>query len=182
MSQDVRHGVLVKYQYETRSNGVMNYVVTKGGKVMWQHPVKAGVVTINASSVEGGNLGDVCDLYPSEQKFVTQDVPYSWVSFTFKTCRVRPTHYKLGLASPPPPSSWHLHGSTDGINWIILKIHTNDPSLAICTEDDAVWSLTPVPAGAYRHFRILLQKEGSQASTSALSFSSFEVYGEVFKD
>ena len=76
------------------------------------------------------------------------------------------------------PSKWTLEGSNDGAEWVTLRQHANDESLADQAMATAAWPLEPgtVQGRAFRHFRIL-QTGRNAAGNEHLCCAGIELYG-----
>jgi hypothetical protein len=93
---------------------------------------KLGIVTVTASS-NGSEGGKIVDL-EGNSYLGTADQPNSWIQYTFKTVRVRPTHYSIrsyfnGGVGFSNPKNWIIEGSTDGIEWVEIDHRENSTEL-----------------------------------------------------
>ena len=99
--------------------------------------------------------------------------------FDFLENSVRAAQYSLVHPSPRRTGylrSWQLEGSQDSTVWDTLARHNNDQSLDHHRQH-CIWDLRPEKF--YRYFRVLLDPGGNSDGSSALSFTSFELFGDM---
>lgn len=138
------------------------------------------------SSIEVGQVHSIVNLIPSE--VWTQDIPASWCTIDFGSeRRISPTHYTLrhgGNFQNDTLRNWNFQASIDGIQWTILKTHTQDTSLSgkFATH---TWSLQLKEnengeKPSYRYFRIL-QVGRNSSNRNFLALSGVEFYGDLYE-
>jgi hypothetical protein len=158
-------GVSCVYEKEFDENGVLYYIGTNGKTEAYQNPHTSGKVVASMSSVVGG--------FGSPDRFVahrvvqgnqynhTDNYPNSWMSVDLGVNRkVLVTGYCLRNDGNTGHAlrNWSLQGkSGDGDEWVELKRHDNDASLATTNFSVAYWPLVGenVTKTAYRQFRII---------------------------
>lgn len=92
---------------------------------------------------------------------------------------VRPNHYTIrgrNDTDTKHPRSWKLQGSMDGLtNWVDLDTRTNNTAI-----NQGTWfSGSCTAPSSFRYLSILLTGFDSSGVTSNLTFSEFEVYGDI---
>jgi hypothetical protein len=144
---------------------------------------EAGIVTATASSVTDTTTKyhpmRTLDL-EADSLFCTQNMPNQWVCYDFHDARIRPTHYAIrsrseGWRNSQNLRSWVLEGRNDGEDWALIDEQTDNPDL----KSSNARRLYPVTAvNDYRYLRIS-QTGRNHAGTEQLSFSGFEIFGEL---
>ena len=92
--------------------------------------------------------------------------------------KIKPSAYKLRSYSDGDGHfllNWNFEGSNDGSNWITLKSHSNDSTIA---DFGAIGSWSVDCNVFYKFFRILLTGL-TKTMTHYLSVSGFELYGTL---
>jgi hypothetical protein len=159
--------------------GIIHWLGTNEGTSAWSNPATSGVVSVHASSVERGTPNNLVDTEP--QELWTHDVPASWLSINLIHHCVLPSAYTLrhgGNYRADSLRNWDFQGSVDGKTWVVLKRHSNDPTLsapfAVKTFPLEKAALVP-----YQWFRII-QTGHNSTNHNFLVLSGFEVYGELW--
>eukprot|EP01095_Lingulamoeba_sp_RSL-Kostka_P013509 TRINITY_DN5622_c1_g1_i2.p1 TRINITY_DN5622_c1_g1~~TRINITY_DN5622_c1_g1_i2.p1 ORF type:complete len:489 (+),score=134.71 TRINITY_DN5622_c1_g1_i2:132-1598(+) len=75
--------------------------------------------------------------------------------------------------------NWDLQGSNDGINWVVLKRHTNDASLKNGKFATQTWKIEKADTD-FRYLRIL-QTGHNSSSHNFLVLSGIEFYGDLYE-
>ncbi len=92
---------------------------------------------------------------------------------------VKPNHYTIRGRSDTDtkhPRSWKLQGSMDGLtNWVDLDERTNNTSI----NQNTWFSGSCTATSSFRYLSILMTGFDSSGTTTNLTFSEFEVYGDI---
>eukprot|EP00906_Rhabdomonas_costata_P032877 RCo046301 len=154
--------------------------------VPWANPVRAGLVTVQASFLKRGSLdgAEVGDFAFHDQVYYTDNRQPSWVTIDFLGRLIIPSHYRMAHRARLPnffSRSWTFSGSRDGTTWKVLREHFRDETLGPRTMVGA-WVLPPDPDGeGFSMFRVSLLPRGNSAGTNALVLSCFEIYGVLME-
>jgi hypothetical protein len=112
--------------------------------------------------------------------FVSLNAPNQWISYDFKTHRVKLTHYAIrsrfdGIKGSNNPKNWVVEGSEDGSHWIMLdsKCDNHDLNGGNITKVWDVHSNT-----LFRCVR-LRQTAVAHSGKLYLVISSFELFGSL---
>jgi hypothetical protein len=172
-------GIQFEVNDEERPRGIIHWLGTKEGTQPWTNPATAGIVTVHASSVERGHTSSLVDLEP--QELWTHDVPASWLSVDLGRYRVLPHAYMLrhgGNYRADSLRNWDFQGSIDGKSWVVLKRHSNDPTLSAPFALKTFF-LDKNPAVPFQWFRII-QTGHNSTNHNFLVLSGFELFGELW--
>jgi hypothetical protein len=120
-------------------------------------------------------------------EFATESIPFAWVGVDFRSFRVRPTAYTVGISSAagaPKMTDWELQACRDdgedwaGHRWFVLDVRSG-----WYFKDSPSATFTVPSAGqhreAWRKFRIVQTNRNSQWGHE-LCISGFEVFGNLF--
>lgn len=158
--------------------GLIGWISTDFGKSIWKNAHNSGKVKVHSSSLTKGSRATLVEKTPAE--VWTNDMPCSWISIDLGPFRrLNPTYYTLrhGLNFKADSlRTWDLQASNDGINWKILKKHSNDQSL---NAPFAVFSWPIIlenDVQSYRFFRVF-QTGHNSSNHNFLALSGFEFYG-----
>jgi hypothetical protein len=112
-------------------------------------------------------------------RFNLNAIDNNYLEFIFKNIKICPNKYTL-RDSPGINESlknWQLLGSADGINYKILKDHSNDDSLK--NNKTCSWDISTDTF--YTHFKILQNGQNHNNSTF-MHVSGFEIYGKTHQN
>jgi hypothetical protein len=116
----------------------------------------------------------------------------SWICFDFLSRGIIPTHYTLRHYTQASYAlrHWVLEGSADGEEWVLLRAHANDTSLA-ARDATKTWALdgsddptgsgnarASAPSTPFRKFRVRMTGPNSSNSWH-LVCSGFEIFGKL---
>jgi hypothetical protein len=93
------------------------------------------------------------------------------------------TDYSLRAdSSTSLPRNWELRASNDGVQFVTLRVHTNEPTIQT-GGDIASWRIATTSSGAedkpYRFFRVVATSPASDGA-KVLAVSGIEFYGILF--
>jgi hypothetical protein len=74
--------------------------------------------------------------------------------------------------------NWNLEGSNDGVEWVVLRRHVNDTSLAERAHSTASWEVNNPDSLAFFRFRIITTGLNSWGD-HCLLIMGLELYGRV---
>eukprot|EP01095_Lingulamoeba_sp_RSL-Kostka_P013508 TRINITY_DN5622_c1_g1_i1.p1 TRINITY_DN5622_c1_g1~~TRINITY_DN5622_c1_g1_i1.p1 ORF type:complete len:451 (+),score=133.97 TRINITY_DN5622_c1_g1_i1:132-1484(+) len=178
-----KFGKQFEYKYDFDENGILFWIATKGKKSPWQNPHLKKLIKVTAPSnnIIKGHPSELVSRNPSE--LWTGDVPASWFAIDLGESRtIIPTHYTLRHGANYKGDSlrnWDLQGSNDGINWVVLKRHTNDASLKNGKFATQTWKIEKADTD-FRYLRIL-QTGHNSSSHNFLVLSGIEFYGDLYE-
>eukprot|EP01084_Bolivina_argentea_P251841 422543_1 len=183
------------YTDDFDTNGLINFLGTKGNTEEWQNPVSLDMMSIHASMVFplGQTIEHVVDrrpacicLYPPRGG----GAPFAWILIDFKQYMIQPTYYTLRNLTPLKYvqtlilmkdghlRNWMFQASLDGIFWDTLKTHRDDESMKTAGQS-FTWKLEETKS-YYSMFRILQIYKNSNDTWNMLC-GGFEIYGSVFR-
>ncbi|KAL9653811.1 hypothetical protein ABK040_012872 [Willaertia magna] len=159
-------------------NGILYYLGTAFYTEKYTSPEARGYVKISAScGFESGKTRDLISREPTSCNLINQN--NSHITIEFVSILICPNAYTLRHTSARDSEclrNWRLQASTDGDNYIDLKVHSNDGSLKTKSES-ATWKIDGATE-YYKYFRIL--QDGVNSSNNYyLSMAGFEIYGIV---
>jgi len=181
LQRNNEYGRVFEYEADFDNKGILYFIATNGYSSEWKHPAKNGLVKVSFSSVEKGDMDNICDLDPKE--CWSADVPSSWVTIDLGEARsVKPDKYTLrhgGNSKQDCLRHWVLKASDDATNWLTLERHQDDKSLNSNFATHS-WDINPENCTKpYRYFRIL-QTGHNSSSHNFLSLNGIEFYGELY--
>ena len=142
-----------------------------------------GLPVVAAASSKWGNHTVDSIIDPSLRPFMTTNQQGSNITVDFGGAVVRPTAY--GFASVHNilpgyfPKNWRLLGSRDGVQWSVIKEHSNDVSFA-GKVPSCWWSIDQSEDDDFVCRSIRVEISGPNSfGTNELQVSSFEVYGSL---
>jgi hypothetical protein len=152
-------------------NGVLYWIGTDGGSRPYTNPHDSGDVVASMSTIGEGKLNRVVlHKHTGGEKNYTNGGDNEWMGVDLGDgCLLVPNHYCLrhGFSSASyAMRHWRLEGSNDGEQWVSLKEHTDDKTLAEGYQA-AGWALEGVDQG-YRHFRVVQTGENSDSNTQMM--------------
>ena len=119
------------YEYDFDENGALYFLGSFGKKRLWQNPHQIGQVQAFASSIGAGTV----DLFVGRiaTNCRTQNEPFSYYGVDLGEGRqILPTCYTIRNRNSTTHvmMNWHLEGSNDKVNWIILdrRIYLTSPT------------------------------------------------------
>lgn len=168
-------------------NGLVTYLGSNGGSSPWSNPTVQNLFDITASSIQ---IGETAGLTSRQAgTFQTLNRHLSWIRFDLARSlpfRMVLTHYTLancgrGVGVRRVLRNWCLQGSSNGIDWVTLREHVKDATLAPIPLATATWSVTQPTPEPYRYFRIM-QTDVNQAADHHLALGQIEFYGWLVRD
>ena len=173
------------YTNDFDENGILYWIGTNGKTVNeWVNPVQFNLISINSSegrNLPYGKLDDIVNHDGPATNCHTSDDKGAWFSIDLGVWFI-PKYYTLRHSRGYGRSAlrnWLFQVSTDGVNWVTVRTHTNDTSLKE-PGSTASWPLSPPTDGdSWRHVRILQNGKNASGQTHYLSVSGFELYGSV---
>ena len=172
------------------TNGVLYHIATAGGTREYLNPHNSGEVRhkfirtdlidylqveVTISNVFEGGPDLFVQNRPEKVANCTANEAGSWMAVDLRHRSLIPSHYALRHGNNKGkfvPRSWLLQGSIDGEEWICLRRHENDASLAARGFSEAAWPIDAGPQG-YGHFRVFQPKKDH------LVCGGIELYGEL---
>lgn len=186
------------YEYDFDENGALYYLGSFGKKRLWQNPHQLGQLQAFASSVGAGTVDMFVGRVATNCR--TQNEPFSYFGVDLGEGRaLLPTCYTIRNRNSTTHvlMNWHLEGSNDKVNWIILdrRIYlasANGVSDADLEEEQkllkqkgaaSTWGVDTdiyreVGFDGFRFFRVIQVGKNSSGSDN-LALSGFELYGKV---
>eukprot|EP00347_Sterkiella_histriomuscorum_P004984 403358342 len=186
------------YEHDFDENGALYFLGSYGKKKMWQNPHLIGQVQSFASSVGAGTVDNFVGRIATNCR--TQNEPFSYFGVDLGEGRqLVPTCYTIRNRNSTTHviMNWHLEGSNDKSNWIILDrrvyLGLNDGDAQLEEEQKhlkqkgvaTTWGVDTdiyreIGFEGFRFFRIIQVGKNSSGSDN-LALSGFEVYGKVVK-
>ncbi len=161
------------------SKGLFSFLGTRRRTRAWSNPHESGDVTVSASGL-GSDCAPVSALVGQALvRFVTPSLPNQWIAFSLRDVQLLPTHYSLRHYSSWDAEAlrnWCLEGSTNGVDWVVLRRHENDQALTHAGASHT-WALTEIDR-PYAYFRIRQTGRNSNQNLF-LALSCAEFYGVV---
>jgi hypothetical protein len=154
------------------------------GTTEYVNPHTTRKVIVTASSLGGG--------YCTLEKFIqhtppggreyngTNEAPGSWVAVQLAVA-VALKRYDLRHGNNwggHVLRNWNLEGSNDGVEWVVLRQHVNDTSLAEREHSTASWEVDNPDGLAFSRFRIIMTGPNSSGNHH-LMMMGLELYGRV---
>lgn len=169
--------IYCKYNSSSPFKGIMDYLTS----VASRNPSDAGLVTIDASSEQHGELKKIIEPGYSDY-FSTSDSPQQWIKFTFKDYLISMNGYSMkthSVGGNGHSRSWRVEGSMDGNSWTVIHSVNNSDAL---TTIGAVYS-TDLP----KYTSYFKQIKFTQIGPNNKSFHNFrmtgiELFGKLKKD
>lgn len=176
----------LQFEHEFDEFGLFFHIGTHGHKQPYQNPHNSGQVVAALS-----NIGGFLSSHP--HKFVgrtpdgfnfTNDQAGSWMGVDIgPKRRLIPNHYCLMTDQCPRKlRTWELQAMVGGENgeWITLRKHEDDESLAEEPHSVAHWPLTVQDETPYRYFRIV-QTGPNSSNSHQLACGGIELYGSYIE-
>ena len=173
-----------QYVSDFDQNGVLYWLGTNGRTTGYTNPHTSRKVVVSStpqgfepSTIEWF-IGHAIPPGESNQGYMyTQNVAGAFVSVQLPAPMVI-TRYTLrhdAHGGSRVLRNWNFEGSTDGVEWVLLRQHVNDTSLAEQKHSTASWDVNPNGL-AFSHFRVIMT--GAKASGSNhLMMAGLELYG-----
>jgi hypothetical protein len=175
------------FSFSGDAQGLVHWLGTGGGSRRFENPHRSGLLTVSASSpvsrytqperlvARGGAV--VCFASPSLSS------PAWWQVDLGEHRMLRCTDYSLRAdSSTSLPRNWELRASNDGVQFVTLRVHTNEPTIQT-GGDIASWRIATTSSGAedkpYRFFRVVATSPASDGA-KVLAVSGIEFYGILF--
>ena len=169
------------------TNGVLHHIATAGGTQPYANPHTARLVVSSASSGIRPDHSSCCHPIILVERILatavcnyTSNEPGSWMAVDLGVGRaLTPTRYCLRSDDHGRIKirNWELQGSNDDQEWVTLRKHEGDTSLAAMPMSTADWPIEgPAAATAYRHFRIFQTGPDSRGGQN-LTCAGIELYG-----
>jgi E3 ubiquitin-protein ligase HECTD1 len=184
------------YEYDFDENGALFYLGSFGKKRLWQNPHVIGQVQAFASSVGAGTVDNFVGRVATNCR--TQNEPFSYFGVDLGEGRqLLPTCYTIRNRNSTTHviMNWHLEGSNDKVNWVILdrRIYLTDAATDPALDEEqktlkqkggaTTWGVDTdiyreVGFDGYRFFRVIQVGKNSSGSDN-LALSGFEIYGKL---
>ena len=177
----------LSYASDMDGNGLVTYLGSNGGVQAWTNPCVSNLLDITASSVQLGETNSLTSRQAGT--FQTLNRHLSWIKFDLargQPFRMVITHYTLancgrGVGARRVLRNWALQGSANGIDWVTLREHVKDATLAPIPLATATWTVTQPTPDPYRYVRIL-QTDVNHANDHHLALGQIELYGWLVRD
>jgi hypothetical protein len=185
-------GTVFQYQSDLDENGFLFYIGSARKSAAWQNPASSGLVSVSCSSLLEDSVPEAAVVGRSVVRCVTKASKNSWFAVDLISCYLRPTHYTLRHYSSWDTEcvrSWLFQGSKDGVAWVNLKAHVNDPAISTAGGTHT-WALDALSASNesantmavldeyFRVFRVLQTGKNSN-DHHYLCVSGLELYGHA---
>jgi hypothetical protein len=168
--------------------GLFRWVGSNGGTTEYVNPHTTRKVIVTASSLSGGYIQPgtlekfIQHTPPGGGEFnCTKNKPGSCVAVQLATA-VALKWYDLRHGNKFDSShvlrNWNLEGSNDGVEWVVLRQHVNDTSLAETAHSTASWEVNNPDGLAFSRFRIIMTGPNSTGDHH-LFMMGLELYGRV---
>jgi hypothetical protein len=169
------------------SGGLVSYLGSAGGTCPWSNPALGGLIEVSASSVSVGEAATITSRAAGTLQTLNRHL--SWIRIDVgraQPFRLHVTHYTLahcgrGVGVRRALRNWCLQGSANGVDWVSLREHVRDHSLAAEPLATASWAVQQPAPVAYRYFRIL-QTDVNHANDHHLALGQIELYGWLLRD
>jgi len=173
------------FEYKTSfQDGLLEHIGTLGGKAPYSNPHTLTLVVATRSSNYYSDMS-AADFVGREKKLsCTNSSPQSWMAVDIGATRtLQINHYCLRHGSMHDNyyvlRHWELQGSNDGLNWTVLRQHSNDTSMGTTAYCEGHWEVnSPASNTPYRHFRIL-QTGKNSSNNDELMCCGIELYGKL---
>eukprot|EP00667_Euglena_gracilis_P015906 EG_transcript_16581 len=170
--------------------GILHWIATDGGTRPWTCPVASGKIQVAASTLSRGTAGDIVAPTFTNQICYTQDSASSWMRVDLLDNWVVPEAYVMAhqavVGGKPGEAfdghfmrNWTLWASTDGMEWVPLRVHVQDTTLSV-SNPYAAFAI-PGPGQPFRHFCVQIDQAGNSEGSHSLVMSCFELYGFVYQ-
>ena len=108
-------------------------------------------------------------------RYVSVNVPNSWVCFDCRKWWIQPTHYRItsGPDETMQLRSWILEGSNDRVRWFLLDERRMDVDKKPA---DSVYKC--MDFNCFRYFKIV-QTSPNSSGTNNLAIAQFDIFGEA---
>jgi len=181
-AEEMRRAGVFEYESDFDTNGLLFLLGTNGRTTAYVNPHTTGKVVVTASSIGGGTLegfiGHARPVTHGEHNY-TNCVAGSFVALQLPLA-VAVTRYTLrhdAHGANYVLRNWNFEGSNDGVDWVVLRQHVNDQSLAAQQYATASWDINP-DGLAFSHFRIH-QTGMTSYGEHHLMMAGLELYGRV---
>jgi hypothetical protein len=175
-----RAGVL-EYESDFDTNGVLFLLGTNGRTTAYVNPHTTGKVVVTSSPITNGTLEGFSGHArpPGDGYNFTTNVAGSFVALQLPLALAvtRYTFRKDAQGGCYALRNWNFEGSNDGVEWVVLRQHVNDQSLAAQQYATASWDVNP-DGLAFSHFRIH-QTGVNSSGNHYLMMGGLELYGRV---
>ena len=174
------------FEYKTSfQDGLLEHIGTLGGKAPYSNPHTLTLVVATRSSNHNCSAADFVGR--EKEGSWTNNIPQSWMAVDIGATRtLQVNHYCLRHGSGDDNHvlrHWELQGSNDGLNWTVLRQHSNDTSMGTTAYCEGHWEVnSPASNTPYRHFRILQtgKNSGWQGNPDdCLLCCGIELYGKL---
>jgi hypothetical protein len=182
-AEEMRRAGVLEYVSDFDTNGVLFLLGTNGRTAAYVNPHSTGKVVVTSSPISSGTLeGFIGHGRPPVThggSNYTTNVAGSFVALQLPLA-VAVTRYTLRLDAQGARHvlrNWNFEGSNDGVEWVVLRQHVNDQSLAARKFATASWDVNP-DGLAFSHFRIH-QTGVHLDGNHFLMMGGLELYGRV---
>jgi len=168
------------------TEGIINWIGTKGFTQHWENPVDLGLIKINPSTVHANTLfSNVSSVISNNQStFYTSPSkgPPHYIEIIFpRSFLVTPTHYILGAKTGLSPlRNWDILAkeTEEEGDWIVISSHSDDESL----QNGGVFTFeVNVNKDNHRRFQCLkilsTGSQGGKKGQTHVGTSAFEIFG-----
>jgi len=197
----VLHLLQFRHESDFDTNGLIYYLGTQRNTQEWVNPAKDCRRSPDGNSITGSLLIPIVSAVASGNPKVvcerggaggyTTPVPNSFLGVDLGVSTnvlLSPSHYTFSTRShggtPRAIRNWEFQGSRDGINWVLIRKHTDDASLEDVRGASHTWEVDSL-GHFYRAFRIVQTGPNAYKSTGGhvqdnvaqLNFGCMELYG-----
>eukprot|EP01084_Bolivina_argentea_P186025 320710_1 len=170
------------YQAGDDKNGLLYYLGTFGDITKpYRNPSITNQVLLSSTPIHSHSKQLSFFLERKNGNVYTESFTGSYVAFNLKNVKLKLTQYTLknNENNKNILRNWHLEGSNDGIEWILLKKHINDTSLNKANQT-YTWDVDDTEK-YFSQFRIIMTGYNSNSYKNpwTLSCSGIEFYGEA---
>jgi hypothetical protein len=171
------------------SDGIINWISTKGFTQIWENPCDSGLIKIVPSTSHANVLFSNVSAVVSnhENTFYTSPSkgPPHYIDVILPSeFKVSPTHYILGAKSGMSPlRNWNLLAkrNVEDENWEIISQHEDDESL----QNGSIFKfdIQQSDMGKYGCYRIeSTGAQGGKKGQTHVGTSAFELFGSLYID
>jgi hypothetical protein len=139
-------------------------------------------IEITCSSNKYGEVMDLINFEIEDHEFYTNDAESSWIQFSLKKTgfQLNPKVYSIQHGYHFGDfilRNWKLEGSLNGIEWKLLKEHSNDQQLVNEGYSTSHWNLNP--QSEYFSFFKITQTGRNSYGTNHLFIGKIELFGKL---
>jgi len=158
------------------NTGILYYLGTNGGKRSFRNPYP-DLIVITLSTSGGAAVHNISDRNLTsgavENRYGAE--PHPWLQVEFKQHRVKLEHYFIAQDHDHYLRNWRLEASNDGVNWVTVRTHSNDTTIASTNRTAFFEAKTE---SFFRRFRIYVTGPSHNGAPN-FDITELEFYGHV---